>query len=211
MQLMPLAYSPQSFFSSPELRREVRQDLDVGEEETLIVVAGKLEPRKRVDWVLEAFHRLAPTHPRLRLLVIGSDSSQYSREMERTLMASPHAGRATVRPFADTSVLNGYFNAADIGVWPRNPAITIQQAMGTGLAVLLPRNDLVGHLIINGAGQYFDLDEERGGACVANALADTLARTDVSDQARSARAQNNTWMSADTIVRDLLAGVGRHR
>lgn len=211
MQLMPLAYSPQSFFRSRELRRRVREDLEVGEEDTLIVVAGKLEPRKRVDWVLDAFHRLAPTHPRLRLLVIGSDSSDYSREMEQLVMASPHAGRITMRPFADASALNGYFNAADIGIWPRNPAITIQQAMGTGLAVLLPRNDLVGHLITNDAGQYFDLDEDRGGACVADALADALARTHLTEQARAARAENNNWMSADTIVRDLLAEVGGHR
>ena len=211
MQLMPLAYSQQSFFRSRELRRQVREKLDVAGDDTLLVVAGKLEPRKRVDWVLEAFHRLAPTHPRLRLLVIGSDSSTYSREVERTVLASPYADRTTMRPFADTSVLNGYFNAADIGVWPRNPAITIQQAMGTGLAVLLPRNDLVGHLINSDAGHYFELDEGRGGACVADALADTLARTHLSEHARAARADNNNWMSADTIVRDLLAEVGRHR
>jgi len=40
--------------------------------------------------------------------------------------------------FADRSELSQIYNAADIGVWPGDPSITVLEALATGLACLLP-------------------------------------------------------------------------
>jgi glycosyltransferase involved in cell wall biosynthesis len=205
--VMPLAFSPERFHVDAEARRRFRAGLGMADDQILLVAAGKFEPQKRLEWLIGAFDAIAAEQRDVQLLLIGADSSPYSRGIARTLDASPHRDRLHVRAFADSAGLNAAFNGADLGVWPRNPAITIQQSMGTGLSVLLPQNDLVGHLIKPGSGHYFDLDDAHGEECLTAGLAQALRHTTFSAAARRDRATTNAWLAADNVARDLLTTV----
>lgn len=206
-EVMPLAFSPERFYVDAGLRRQFRGDLGLADNDIVVVAAGKFEPQKRLDWLVSAYASIAADRPEVHLVLVGADSSTGSAQIDELARTSPYRDRMHVRPFTDAAGLNAVFNGADLGVWPRNPAITIQQAMGAGLPVLLPRNDLVGHLVKAGSGHYFDLVETRGGQCLTDGLGRALDQTDFSDNARRRRAATNGWLGADHVARDLLAHV----
>jgi Glycosyl transferases group 1 len=211
MSLLPLAFDPAKFYFDEGIRESRRLALGYAESDTVVLAAGKLQEKKRLDLLVQAFSRLASGYAGLKLLIVGDDDSPYSGELKAQISADPALnGLVTVLGFADTNELNALFNAADIGVWPRMPAITIQQAMGTGLKVVLPKNDLVGHLVLPGSGTYFnELDESdstRIEMAIASQLSDGWGDTD-----RRQRADINAWLGADMITSALLqeAGLGR--
>ncbi len=208
ISVMPLAFSPERSYLDADLRRQFREELNLAEDQVLVLSAGKIEPRKRLDWLISAFTSIAAQRSDVHLLLVGADSSDYAGQIGETIRTSPLRHRMHVLPFTDAAGLNAVFNGADLGVWPRNPAITIQQAMGTGLPVLLPQNSLVGHLIKPGSGHYFDLDETRGEESLTHGLDHALGHTAFSMAARRDRARTNRWLGADSLAHELLMTIG---
>lgn len=206
MEVMPLGYAADRFYFDSRIRSEYRANLGYREEETVVLAAGKYHSRKRLDWLVRAFENLAPSRGNLRLLFVGLGGTHQSRSFEESLARSDAAHHIKTVGFVDGAELNAAFNAADLAVWPRSPAITIQQAMGTGLPVVLPRNDLVGHLLKSrsDAGVYFD-PVENGGSCTITATLEyAVDHFDRSDSARRHRVEMNSWLSADTLARGML-------
>ena len=120
--------------------------------------------------------------------------------------------RTTITGFLDTEALNGFLNAADIGVWPKLPAVTIQQAMGTGLFVVLPRNEWVGHLITSD-GLGFYVKAESGSSELGDAILRAAQSVAFDGAARQARSEANAWFSAAGIAAKVLSDnlAGPHR
>lgn len=200
--VMALTYRPEEFAPDDSLRAEWRTRLGVTDSEVLIVTAGKQQPYKRLEDLLSAVSRLVEAHPQVRLALAGSDHSEYSEGL-RQQVDDDHRLRDKVAflPFLNRSELNGFLNAGDVGAWPHLPAITIQQALGTGLFVVLPKNEQVGHLLVDDhVGGYFPV---RAGDGLLTALENSV-NVDVSPTARRARADRNAWLSADELARVLL-------
>lgn len=208
MKLIPLPFDPERFFYSEEIRSACRASLGYGDNHEVILAAGKILPQKRIDLLIEAFRALLETNAGLRLLIAGIDDGAYSRDLRAAVEGSQAMReRVTFLGFLEGRDLNGVFNAADIGVWPRMPAITIQQAMATGLFVILPQNDMVGHLIRPGSGCYFS---DTGGGefgTIVEALQGQLG-TGMDASSRVARAVLNSWLGAGELARLLLSDAG---
>lgn len=208
MELMPLCYVPADFHLDDRLRSQTRAELDLADDNLLVIAAGKTDPRKRLQWLIESVARLSTDHPKLKLVVVGDDGSRHSRELHQEVADHAVGDRVRFLPFANTGRLNALFNAADVGVWPRNPAITIQQALATGLSVVLPKNDLVGHLLRPGTGRYFEPEPGAEVDRLTIAVATALAETDLGPLARRERSGTNDWLSADSLAQRLLASAG---
>jgi hypothetical protein len=89
------------------------------------------------------------------------------------------------------------------------PAITIQQAMGTGLKVVLPKNDLVGHLLRPDSGEYFVPCDDDDWQSVEQSVRDVVRVSPLLDLgARQQVCVANAWLSADSIAGSLLAAAG---
>ena len=205
IELMPLCYDSADFYPDQSARTAGRAELGYGPDDIVILSAGKFDPRKRLDWLLAAFDRVARDNPRVHLLMVGDDRSAYCQSLRRSAQALSAAERVRIEPFAGTDQLNRLFNVADLGVWPRNPAITIQQAMATGLAVVLPSNDLVGHLVRPHSGRYFTLEAGAETLHLTKAIIAAVIDGGVdSPDVRRTRADLNSWMSADTVAQTLL-------
>lgn len=211
MELMPLSFTAEDFHLDDHLRAQVRAELGISPDDVVVLAAGKTDPRKRLEWLIAAFTRIAHDEPRMRLVVVGDDGSAHSQDLQREVRARSMQDRVDFLPFADAQRLNAVFNVADIGVWPRNPAITIQQALATGLTVILPDNDLVGHLIRPGAGRYFSLKEGVEVEQLTSALKASVSETDFGPESRRRRADINSWLSADSLARRLLEQAGPRR
>lgn len=204
MRLMPLCFSSADFHPDEAVRASARRELGYAAEDIVILSAGKFDRRKRLEWLVGAFDQVAQSNARVRLLMVGDDGSGYSEELRRTAAGISAAKRVRLQPFASTPELNRLFNAADLGVWPRNPAITIQQAMATGMAVVLPSNDLVGHLLHAQSGCYFDLQTGNETARLAEAIGKVVDHGEFTMRARRRRADDNSWMSAEATAQRLL-------
>lgn len=146
MSVLPLGYDENVFSLDSEARANWRNQHAVEPEELVIIAAGKVQVQKRFDAVIEAVRLANENGLRTRLAIVGIDGYEQSRAL--TEFARQQLGKSVIlQPFQDATGLNRAFNGADIGVWPAMPAITIQQAMGTGLYVVIPGDDTVSHLI----------------------------------------------------------------
>ena len=208
IRLMPLCYASKEFYVDEIARVDGRMRLGYSPADVVIISAGKFDPRKQLELLLAAFDRVAHGDPSIHLIIVGDDASNYSQNLRRIIRGLGTATRIRIEPFAASGDLNTLFNAADLGVWPRNPAITIQQAMATGLPVILPWNDLVGHLLGDESGRYFTAKPGTEVPALAETLIALTSECNLKLSAvRRNRAISNSWLSAETIAKTLLAEV----
>lgn len=204
MHLLPLTFDPTLFFYDEGLRASARESLGLSPEDVVVVVAGKFGAKKRIELVVDGCANLCRENPQLKLLLVGSDGGGYAAKVAGYVEQLPQLkGRVTILGFLAPADLNRVFNAADIGVWPRMPAITIQQAMASGLMVVLPDNDLVGHLVKPGSGIYMSGDNPNPREPLTSTL-NTLVRESYSETVRLRRVSANAWLSADHVALELL-------
>lgn len=201
-RVMPLVYDPDVFYVDPGEREEMRAGLGLSETDALVIGVGKINRQKRFDLLVRAFENLACTDPTIHLAILGLSNETASEELRTLVEASPFRDRITLLDFADSHQLRRLFNAADVGVWPRMPAVTIQQAMGTGLPVVLPHNAIVSHLISNDqVGRYFSEngDKYQEMASEIGSLLSSSGRT------REELVTKSSWLSAREVASTLIS------
>lgn|GEM_PF-3490139 len=203
MKIAPLSFSPRQFRFDSDLRNSTRRSLGYNENTVAVLAAGKIQRQKRLDITAAAVGRASALGIDARLLVVGDDDSQLSRsEIDRARAMPNMENRVTTVGFADSARLNAIFNASDVGVWPTMPAITIQQSMGTGLAVTLPNNDQVSHLLRPGAGSYFNPNQDE--SQIIDNIVDTFPKVAEESSQRFRRARLNDWLNSDSLSRNIM-------
>lgn len=201
--LLPLTYDSTVFYPDAALRHQWRSAHGVSPDEVVVVAVGKVGRAKRLDTLVSAVATMREQGARVRLAIIGLDDSEESTHL-RQEVANRGLEGAILKPFSQAADLNCAFNGSDIGVWPRLPAITVQQAMGTGLRVMIPDNDLVGHLVRSPSAGWLlppegPLEQTllKGLTVATESGIHGLARSDESLAA-------SRWLSADSVVDRIL-------
>jgi glycosyltransferase involved in cell wall biosynthesis len=88
--------------------------------------------------------------------MIGFLNDDYEKELKSFISQQPHPEIFHSFGFLNHNQIRQYYSAADIGLWLK-AAISIQEAMGTGLQVVLENKDVVSHLLEGGVnGWYFE-------------------------------------------------------
>lgn len=211
--LLPLGYESRVFFPDPVAREAGRREMSLSDREPLVLYACKVMPEKRLDlWVrmvAGAMRRVAG----LRALLIGRrDGDPWSECVTRWVEATGLKDRFLFLPFAARESLARLCNAADFGFWHLQPAVTIQEAMGTGLYMLMSASDTMRHLVIDPeTGRHLPEGDE-------HAAEDLLVETSrlwsqggdpATPEARSRRASiNRRRLSYEALAARLTAAVG---
>ncbi len=115
------------------------------EDKLVIVNAGKQYPEKRIEWVIEVVSAAAVKGAEVALILVGTADARYEAEIAAAL-ATLNAQIIRL-PFLDRERLRRVYAGADVGIWPGIPSNTIQEAMSCGCAMILPDDDIVGHLV----------------------------------------------------------------
>ncbi|MBW2058234.1 MAG: glycosyltransferase family 4 protein [Deltaproteobacteria bacterium] len=153
-----LGYDPEEFYFDGKERRRVRDKLKITEEEVVFITSTRITPEKRIDEVVPLVSRMRKEGKKVRYIIIGCLADPCGRRLKSLLEKQPDPGIFLAYPFLDHGRVREFCCASDLGVWTR-PSISIQEAMGTGLPVVLARRPGLMHLVQQGAnGWYFEME-----------------------------------------------------
>ncbi len=163
-----LGFDSREFYFSEDERFQMRASLRIAPEEIVLVTSTRVLPSKRIEEIVALVSSMHTKGIKLRCIIIGFLDDDYARELKHYIGQQSEAAAFHCFPFLPHHEIRRLFCAADIGLWMK-AAISIQEAMGTGLPVILERKPSVSHLIQEGVnGWYFNrgrLPEVLAGAC----------------------------------------------
>src|SRR5207244_7969164 len=90
----------------------------------------------------------------LRYVLAGLLDDDFGQSLRRLVAEQADPSAFLLSPMLGHDEMRVVFSAADLGFWPR-AAITIQQAMGTGLPVVLRDMPNVSHLLTSGENGWY--------------------------------------------------------
>lgn len=151
---IPLGYDEDFFYFDQEERKKVRHDFGVSDSEILIITSGKITRDKSIELILYALAKL-PKSLRWRFVILGGGDQKYLDELRHIGERLSLNQRLLWKNFVPKETLFRYYSAADLGIWPEQPSITILEAIGCSLPVLLPNRQTISHLIDHGNGATF--------------------------------------------------------
>jgi len=139
------------------LKGESLRDKWGATEKLVIVNAGKQYEKKKIHWLVSIVELLLERDIDVFLVLVGSADLSYDQVIEKGLSKLPHSSWIRL-PFQDRKSLREIYSASDVGIWPGIPSNTIQEAMACGVALFVPNNNIVGHLIGEN-GYYIPKDD----------------------------------------------------
>lgn len=167
------------------------------EKETILISVGRLAPEKNWDTLLQAFAKVAPEHPKLRLVLIGDGPAKDGlQQLSSDLGIARQVTFTGSLPFEEIPV---YLKAADVftfaSVTETQGLVTIE-AMAAGLPVVA----------VDGSGTRDIMEHDKQGFLVENdpdALAEGIRKL-LSDPQRIKRFSHNALKKAKTFDVNML-------
>jgi len=139
--VIPLGADHREFRPNRVMRRDVRIDLMIQQDEKLLIYAGKITPSKDLHVLLQACRILLTWGTIVKVLLIGIGSREYTHRLVNMTHRWGLGKHVIFHDPVSNSELSKFFNAADVGVWPGSRSIAIIEAMASGLPVVVPEND----------------------------------------------------------------------
>jgi glycosyltransferase involved in cell wall biosynthesis len=115
--------------ADPATRRLVRRELGLADDDLVIGMVSRLEPRKGYEYLFEAVRRLAPDFPHLRLLVVGEGAQR--PELERRVRELGLAGRAVFAGYREdvARAISAFDVAVLTSLWEGLPRVLVQYSL----------------------------------------------------------------------------------
>jgi glycosyltransferase involved in cell wall biosynthesis len=196
-ELSPLGVDQSIMNYSPD--DEIRLREEWGARNKLVIVnAGKQYEEKGIHWIIDIVVMLSMSGVDVFLVLVGVADEVYDKKIDKKLTNLSKDSWLRL-PFQEREELRKIYSASDIGIWPGIPSITIQEAMACGVALLLPDDGIVGHLI-DGNGIHISESDE----LTVNSLCELASSKDLLDQMKKTSiemADKYSWkrIASDTI------------
>lgn len=154
-----LGYDSEEFYFDRDSRNRIRQELGATEKDFIIISTTKVTRNKKIDKIIDNLTKLINKGYNIYYIVIGLLGDNYEDELRQKIIESGYGDRFKLFRFKNHNEIRNFYCASDIGLWTQ-AAISIQEAMGTGLKVLLPDKKSVSHLIKSDkCGWYYKENE----------------------------------------------------
>ena len=157
-----------SVFRPPDAgeRRRARTDCGLADDEYIVLYAGLLRERKRVERLVEAVGALRATDARIRLLVVGGSLGGEEDVAEALYRQVADGGLGDVVEFVGpVDDVRPYLWAADVFVLPSDREglpNSLQEAMACGVPCVAPRS-AAGHEVMGARRGRRATGEQRAG------------------------------------------------
>ena len=207
---LPLGADDKLFIPVLKIRKMMRENLGIMDDEIAIIYTGKLLPEKDIDLLIRSVGILLHDFKgKLKLIIVGNGSKKYVTYLNTLIQIANMSKNVVFIPTVDRNELPKYYNAADIAIWPGVPSISIIEAMSTGLPVIIagyekPREDAydTSHLLNNNNGLSF----QRGNlfqlsSCMRTLASDNNLRNNMGLRSRAFVEEKLSWVQ---ITKQLL-------
>ena len=139
---LPLGTDTDLFQPNAENGRRVREQLGLSPNAFVVLYAGKLDGDKGGKFFSEALLKKLDdaTGRPIEFVIIGNAVGEYGKKVEENFAASEN--QIIRLPTQRYSDLAGYFQAADLAVFPRQCSMSFFQVQACGLPVLFEENEI---------------------------------------------------------------------
>lgn len=147
-----LGFDPEEFCFKEKNREEIRRQLGILKDECVIITSTRVNKRKNLKDIIDIISNIKEKGIKVHYVIIGFLGDHYERELKKYISRQRCPGIFHCYPFMDHISLCNFYSSADISIWTR-ATISIQEAMGTGLPVILEDKSSLNHLVyesING-------------------------------------------------------------
>jgi glycosyltransferase involved in cell wall biosynthesis len=198
-QMLTLGFDPDEYFFSEADRKQKRLELGFQEEDIVMITSTRVNKRKNLEKNIKLISQLHTQGKKVRYVVVGFLGDDYESELKAFIQAQPNPDLFRCFPFLNAAEIKKLYSAGDIGIWLK-AAISIQEAMGTGLPVILENKPSVNHLIKDGRNGWFfeinNFDEtvKKAVDVLSDKKADRIALSKL----------NSETLSYDTIARKMI-------
>jgi len=156
VKFLPLGADVSKFNINENYRIEVRKKYHISPDEIVIIYAGKLSPDKNIHFLLQSCAHVLSEIPKIKLMILGNGHKEYICKLQNIIDGLQIQNEVIFLNLAHHDDLAKYYNAADVGVWPGSPSITIQEALACGLPIIIKKSSHTQHLLKYGNGYQFD-------------------------------------------------------
>jgi glycosyltransferase involved in cell wall biosynthesis len=199
-----LGYDPSKYFRDVSLRKETRHKLGLDENSLVIITASRINPDKEVEVIVDGIKYLHEHGIKAHYILAGLQADSYGNQLKEYIRTQTYPEFIHMFQFSGPERLNELYNSADIGIW-RKAAISIQEAMGTGLMVFLENKGNINHLVEKGVNGWL-YEKENFHNDLLQATKSFCETKELEKQKlRDMACRFNTRFSYDNIVENLLS------
>lgn len=143
-----------NFSRKETIKKDIRNELKINEDDFVIVTGGKLDKRKNIHVLMRAVDDLKIRD--IKLIVFGTPDSEMKDEID-TFDQSSNIRYIGWIPSEKTY---NYFFAADLGFFPGTHSVLWEQAVGVGLPCVFKRWQGIQHIDLNGNCLFIESSDE---------------------------------------------------
>jgi 1,2-diacylglycerol 3-alpha-glucosyltransferase len=151
VHVVPTGVDTTKFRRSASVRRRLRRTLGIAETATVLLTVSRLVREKNLDFLLEAFRRIARRAPGSRLLLVGEGN--YRDSLEKRARKLGIASRTDFAGLVPHGEVAAYYQAADLFVFPsvvESQGLVILEALASGLPVVALKDEAYERFVVDG-------------------------------------------------------------
>ena len=122
------------FHPDKEAKMSFRRKYEIPKDDFVIIYAGKLDESKGGMLLAEAIQKKLHVNKGVTFLIVGKAVGEYGRQVEKTLKASEN--RVLRFPTQKYEDLAGFYQAADMAIFPRQCSLSFYDVQACGLPVV---------------------------------------------------------------------------
>ena len=134
-----------------DIRKKIRNDLGFNEKDFVIVSGGKIDHRKNIHHLIQAFKHISQSN--IKLILFGSISDEMSFILDQI------DGKTKNIIFLSWIKVNKIYEvlfASDLGVFPGSHSVLWEQSVGIGLPCVFKKWDRIQHVDVGGNCLFID-------------------------------------------------------
>lgn len=139
---IPLGTDHLLFRRDKKAGAQIRKELHIPADDTLLIYTGKIIPTKGVDILFEALDILLKKKFNISLLLVGSGTSEYIDHCLGRISREEFKQKIHIIGFKNNQDLYKYYSASDIGVWPLEESTAMNDAASCSIPFIA--NDQIG-------------------------------------------------------------------
>lgn len=133
-----------NFNERHRIRKEVREELGIKDDEYLITNGGKLDKKKGTIELLSAFKTIKSD--KIRLLLFGTANEEINKIIENAVNSD---NRIRFIGWLDSTSIYRYLFGTDVAVYPGTHSVLWEQTIGMGIPTIIKKWSGFDHLEIN--------------------------------------------------------------